>query len=566
MAGTSSAKGSSISPIALDERTRAARRKGPLAAEYHAWLPDFHGFDELLHGAGKLTEAHTVGNWADEVQADWASDLGRFAAHYGLDKTQQQRSEEVLSEYQAKLRDSAREHGDALAKHVHEWQRERTARHGADRRSAVREEALRRATIAPVVGVERLVGRAEEPRTRFRQRAARLARRRSARKGPVAHGRTSMEKIDRVTTYVILGVGLLLLLGLFTRTACLVGAGFLLSVVLMQPFWLPDTQPTYKETVELFALVALATTAVGRWAGLDFFLANFRRPRFRRKVSSMYLNPEEKAVGQTNFKNAVGVTRRDFLKTGIAAGAVSGAGLGAMYFGYEKVDRRSAARRRDRHGRRRQRADGRGHAQLHPSGGDRRHPPLQRPPRVPRRPLERQRRSRPSGTDDQIRLEKRGRGPAAREGLRQGLPRSAGRSGRSRPSIIALPLHLHAPVAIEAMKAGKHVLTEKLMAHSVHECKEMVRVLGQTNKILATGHQRHYSILYDNAVDTIRRGLIGDIHCIRAQWHRGNLPGHDSWPPPLPDDKMEANRRSDQGLDTAKGRDRRAARTSPSRC
>lgn len=48
----------------------------------------------------------------------------------------------------------------------------------------------------------------------------------------------------------------------------------------------------------------------------------------------MYLSPEEKAVGQGNFQNAIGVTRRDFLKTGIAAGAVA-AGLGAMYFGYE---------------------------------------------------------------------------------------------------------------------------------------------------------------------------------------------------------------------------------------
>ncbi len=97
---------------------------------------------------------------------------------------------------------------------------------------------------------------------------------------------------------------------------------------------------------------------------------------------------------------------------------------------------------------------------------------------------------------------------------------------------------MHAPVAIEAMAAGKHVLTEKLMGHSVHECKEMGRFAEKFNKILATGHQRHYSILYDNAVDTIRRGLIGEIHSIRAQWHRDNLPGHDSWSMPLPDDKM----------------------------
>ena len=100
--------------------------------------------------------------------------------------------------------------------------------------------------------------------------------------------------------------------------------------------------------------------------------------------------------------------------------------------------------------------------------------------------------------------------------------------------IIALPLWMHHPAAVAAMQAGKHVLTEKLMAWEVAECKEMARVADATGLLLATGHQRHYSVLYDNAVDTIRRGLIGDIHHIRAQWHRGNLPGNDSWQPPLP--------------------------------
>ena len=41
--------------------------------------------------------------------------------------------------------------------------------------------------------------------------------------------------------------------------------------------------------------------------------------------------------------------------------------------------------------------------------------------------------------------------------------------------IIALPLFLHAPIAIQAMKRGKHVLTEKLMAHNVAQCKAMAR-------------------------------------------------------------------------------------------
>jgi predicted dehydrogenase len=124
--------------------------------------------------------------------------------------------------------------------------------------------------------------------------------------------------------------------------------------------------------------------------------------------------------------------------------------------------------------------------------------------------------------------------------------------------VIALPLHLHAPAAIKAMRAGKHVLTEKLMGHSIHECKEMGRVSRETGKILATGHQRHYSILYDNAVHTIGTAkLIGDVHSIRAQWHRGNLPGKDSWKPPMPGDASFAKKLAGwkKDLETAKPAD-----------
>ena len=100
--------------------------------------------------------------------------------------------------------------------------------------------------------------------------------------------------------------------------------------------------------------------------------------------------------------------------------------------------------------------------------------------------------------------------------------------------IIATPLFLHAPIAIAAMQAGKHVLCEKLMAHNVAQCKLMTRVANTTNTVLSIGHQRHYSVLYDNAVNLIRWGLLGEIHHIRAQWHRNNTPGKDSWALPIP--------------------------------
>jgi predicted dehydrogenase len=72
------------------------------------------------------------------------------------------------------------------------------------------------------------------------------------------------------------------------------------------------------------------------------------------------------------------------------------------------------------------------------------------------------------------------------------------------------------------------------MGHSVANCKEMARAAAQCKKHLATGHQRHYNILYQEAVDQIRRGLLGNIHYIRAQWHRNNSPGSDSWQMPMP--------------------------------
>ena len=66
--------------------------------------------------------------------------------------------------------------------------------------------------------------------------------------------------------------------------------------------------------------------------------------------------------------------------------------------------------------------------------------------------------------------------------------------------VIATPLWTHAQLAVEAMRAGKHVLCEKLMARTITDAKEMVRVADQTKKVLSIGHQRHYSTLYANVL------------------------------------------------------------------
>jgi predicted dehydrogenase len=87
--------------------------------------------------------------------------------------------------------------------------------------------------------------------------------------------------------------------------------------------------------------------------------------------------------------------------------------------------------------------------------------------------------------------------------------------------VIALPLHLHAPVAIECMdKYKKHVLCEKLMARSISECRDMITAARTSRRILAIGHQRHYSLLYAQSLELVNSGVLGDLKSIRALWHR----------------------------------------------
>ena len=250
----------------------------------------------------------------------------------------------------------------------------------------------------------------------------------------------------------------------------------------------------------------------------------------------MNLSESQKAIGKDNFNDAIAVTRRDFLGGAVAAGIASGAGLGSIYFGYGATVGNPL----------RIGVLGTGDEGSVLLGA---HTPdfMQVVAIADIRPYNVFRAfhgdvSSPSAL-------------AARPGLMSKYKWSSEDEARKHVKVygayeelladpdveavvIALPLHLHAPAAIKAMRAGKHVLTEKLMGHSVHECKEMGRVARETGKLLATGHQRHYSILYDNAVHTIGKAkLLGDLHSIRAQWHRGNLPGNDSWKPPMPGDE-----------------------------
>ncbi len=79
--------------------------------------------------------------------------------------------------------------------------------------------------------------------------------------------------IDRVIPYFDAAIGVLLMLGLFTRTAAWLGAVFLATIVASQWPGTPGAIPTYYQTIECLALVTLATVGAGRFGAADTLLS-----------------------------------------------------------------------------------------------------------------------------------------------------------------------------------------------------------------------------------------------------------------------------------------------------
>jgi uncharacterized membrane protein YphA (DoxX/SURF4 family) len=84
----------------------------------------------------------------------------------------------------------------------------------------------------------------------------------------------TLHRLNVAVTCLVLGVGICLLLGLFTRLAALGGIVFLAMVMASQPPWVEGAHLDffYYQLVEIAALIVLLASAAGRWGGLDFFL------------------------------------------------------------------------------------------------------------------------------------------------------------------------------------------------------------------------------------------------------------------------------------------------------
>src|SRR5882757_3049054 len=77
---------------------------------------------------------------------------------------------------------------------------------------------------------------------------------------------------------------------------------------------------------------------------------------------------------------------------------------------------------------------------------------------------------------------------------------------------IATPDHWHAPMAILALQAGKHVYVEKPCSHNPHEGAMLIAAVEKTGGLCQMGNQRRSFPNTQNAVKAIREGIIGKAY------------------------------------------------------
>lgn len=96
---------------------------------------------------------------------------------------------------------------------------------------------------------------------------------------------------------------------------------------------------------------------------------------------------------------------------------------------------------------------------------------------------------------------------------------------------ICVPNHLHAEVAIAALRAGKHVLIEKPLARTAAEGEEILRVAAEMNdRIVGIVFNKRYRADFEYVCDLARNGHFGKIYYAKAYWlRRSGIPGLGSW-------------------------------------
>jgi len=106
--------------------------------------------------------------------------------------------------------------------------------------------------------------------------------------------------------------------------------------------------------------------------------------------------------------------------------------------------------------------------------------------------------------------------------------------------VIATPDHTHAAIAMEAMRAGKHVYVQKPMTHSVYEARVLTEAARKHKVATQMGNQGHSGDGARLLCEWIWAGAIGAVREVHAWtnrpvWPQGVEVGRPAETPPIPD-------------------------------
>lgn len=90
---------------------------------------------------------------------------------------------------------------------------------------------------------------------------------------------------------------------------------------------------------------------------------------------------------------------------------------------------------------------------------------------------------------------------------------------------IGTPDHWHHRQIVDALRAGKHVYTEKPMTKTVEEALDVVKVWKETGRVVQVGVQSTSLTVWDQARDLIDQGKLGKVLGFQTEYFRNSAVG-----------------------------------------
>jgi predicted dehydrogenase len=85
------------------------------------------------------------------------------------------------------------------------------------------------------------------------------------------------------------------------------------------------------------------------------------------------------------------------------------------------------------------------------------------------------------------------------------------------------------PATLDAAKAGKHVLTEKVMARNIWECDRMIAACREAGVTLTVAHDRRYHGEWKALKEVLDTGWLGEIFFWKLDHNQNVLPPPGHW-------------------------------------